>query len=79
MIEHPGNTPILHRVQATLVPLTDSRPPYLLSLRLCTGPKLCTHMNPQTQTIFILETFAALIGKLRTRVSFSRSIEADRL
>jgi hypothetical protein len=77
MIEHPGNTPILHRVQAALVPLTDSWPPYLLSLRLCTGPKLCTHMNPQTQTIFIPETFAALIGKLRTRISFTRSIEAD--
>ncbi len=36
-------------------------------------------MNPQTQTIFIPETFAVLIGKLRTCISFTRCTEADRL
>ncbi len=36
-------------------------------------------MNLQTQTVFIHETVAALIGKLRTRVSITRSTEADRL
>jgi hypothetical protein len=36
-------------------------------------------MNAQTQTIFIPETFVALIRKFRACISFTRCTEADRL
>jgi hypothetical protein len=36
-------------------------------------------MNPQTQTVFIPETFAALIRKLKACISFTRCTEVDRL
>jgi hypothetical protein len=48
-----------------------------LSFKLCTRFKLCAHMNPQTQTVFIPETFVALIRKLRACISFTRCTYAD--
>ncbi len=80
LIIHPDNRPILQCVQASLLATNLFAVPHdLLSLRLCIGPELCTHMNLQTQTICIHVIIVALIGKLRTRVSIIRSTEADRL
>jgi hypothetical protein len=65
--------------QTAKVPKLIRGPWSSISLRLCTELKLCVDMDPQTYTVFIPETFVALIRKLKSCISFARCTEANRL